>query len=152
MFGGRLPPAGIGGGNYLSFRANSSPPPNPVVPRGRRGVRGRDVVVRRKARFCCFFTGNRLARESGGTCTRRMVQGAGGAVTCWPGRISLLLTVPTLHAHHSCREARKTSPAAKLLHRETILDSLPLNLPLITGSRELKAANSEKTFIHTYEA
>lgn len=123
------------------------PPPNSVVHHGRRGVQGRDVVVQRKVRFCCFFAGNRLARESGGTCTRWMVLAVGGAVTRWPGcasptplMIGLHLTVPTLHGRHSCWEARKlTPPATNLPLRVAFLDALPLNLLLITGCGELKA-------------
>lgn len=80
------------------------PPPNWVVPHGRHGVQCRDVVVQRKVRFCCFFAGNRLARESSVTFTRWMVLAVPGAVTRWPGcasptplMIGLRLTAPTLH-------------------------------------------------------
>lgn len=84
-------------------------PPNSVVPRGRRGVQGHDVVVQRKVRFCCFSTGNRLVRESVGTSARWMALVGGGAVTCWLGcasatllMIALHLMGPTLHVRRSC--------------------------------------------------
>lgn len=116
-------------------------PPNAVVPRGRGGVQGRDVVVQRKVRFCCFFAGNRLARESGGTCVRWMALTGGGAVTCWRGcasptplMIGPHLMAPKLHERHSCSDTRKlTSSAAKITLLVAFLDSLPLNALIITG-------------------
>ena len=109
---GRLPPAGTDGVNYPSFRANSFPLPYAVVLRGQRGVQGECVVVRRKVRFCCFFAGNRLVRESSADVHK--IDHSGG---WWRGNVSgcasatllmigLLLMARTLHTLY-WRDRRK---------------------------------------------